>query len=581
MPNGKKLRNQTQVTNPVAHRQRKSPRSNKDKKRSNSRPALIGGSPAEGAESSRHARLDQLVAGGSVIQDIDVHITSWNVGNKQPPENLEGLVPHLGGGYGLIGIGLQEATYTVKEKRNIPKNALFADGNKHELFEFFGCVQKWLGSKYQPVSYKKLLEMKLMVFCHKAVAPHISQVACMDEATGLLHVVGNKGGLVVRMRVGQTTLAFVSCHLAAHEGDDYLDRRNSDCAEILEGIRLPESVGCQPDLSLVAQTDHVFWFGDLNYRLNLVQEGCTIVDPVCESMKGGKKMDKKTLATAQFGVVKRLVDEQEWKQLWSADQLSHSIKSDRVLRGFIEGTYDFAPTFKVQFEKPGMHYNPERTPSYCDRILWRSDPSLQGNVSQLSLGSSPQVSTSDHKPVWSTFHIKTHHFDPEEIYADRAECPDIVLTGVSGQDLRSCDVTGTSDPYMRYFIGGDNDCIMDTKKSGTIKDSLSPEWQDAMIPLIRCKIASKEVLATKSLIIGLFDYDIESKDDEMGFIQIPLREAIMESPGAIKFSEPVTLNGVAKGTLSGSIKIVWPDKGGKRFHREHQSNESCCKCVTM
>jgi len=524
---------------------------------------------------------------GAGIQDIDVHITTWNVGNKQPPEMLEGLVPHLGGGYGLIAIGLQEATYKEKEKRNIPKKAVFADGNEHELFEFFGCVQKWLGNKYQPVSYEKLLEMKLMVFCHKALAPHISDVCSMKEATGLLHVVGNKGGLVVRMKVGQTTLAFVSCHLAAHEGDNYLDRRNSDCAEILAGIRLPESVGCEPLLSIVPQTDHVFWLGDLNYRLNLVQEGCTIVDPVCESMKGGaKKMDKKTLATAQFGVVKRLIGEQEWKQLWSADQLSHSIKGDRVLRGFIEGTYDFAPTFKVQFEKPGMHYNPERTPSYCDRILWRSNPALQGNVSQQSLGSSPQVSTSDHKPVWSTFHIKAHHFDPAQInsdmmYADRAECPDIVLTDVSGHDLKKCDITGTSDPYMRYFIGGDSDIIMDTKKSSTIKDSLSPVWNDSMIPLIRCKVASKELLATKSLTIGLFDFDIESKDDEMGFIQIPLREAIMQSPGAIEFCEPVTLNGVATGTLSGSIKIVWPDKGGKRFHREHQSNESCCKCVTM
>ena len=133
--------NQTQEANPVARRER-SPRSKKDKKRSprssKPRPALIGGSPAEGAESSRNERLDQLAESGmepartgAGIQDIDVHITTWNVGNKQPPEMLEGLVPHLGGGYGLIAIGLQEATYKEKEKRNIPKKAVFADGSSH------------------------------------------------------------------------------------------------------------------------------------------------------------------------------------------------------------------------------------------------------------------------------------------------------------------------------------------------------------------------------------------------------------------------------------------------------------------
>ena len=44
------------------------------------------------------------------------------------------------------------------------------------------------------------------------------QQAC--ENTGIGHVVANKGGQLFRMRLGDTSLAFYSCHLNAHEVGD-------------------------------------------------------------------------------------------------------------------------------------------------------------------------------------------------------------------------------------------------------------------------------------------------------------------------------------------------------------------------
>ena len=71
---------------------------------------------------------------------------------------------------------------------------------------------------------------------------------------GLAHVVGNKGGLIVRCEdtsasIGSllaayrfqclgTSLAFISCHLAAHEGESHRKDRNDNCAEVLEGARV-------------------------------------------------------------------------------------------------------------------------------------------------------------------------------------------------------------------------------------------------------------------------------------------------------------------------------------------------------
>ena len=45
----------------------------------------------------------------------------------------------------------------------------------------------------------------------------ISEVQSAYSATGALNgTFGNKGGLVVKLDFGGTSMAFVSCHLAAH-----------------------------------------------------------------------------------------------------------------------------------------------------------------------------------------------------------------------------------------------------------------------------------------------------------------------------------------------------------------------------
>lgn len=61
---------------------------------------------------------------------------------------------------------------------------------------------------------------------HTAPSPQIRDVACGREATGALHVMGNKGGIATKLTVLNTQLCFISCHLAAHLPK--LSRRNQD-----------------------------------------------------------------------------------------------------------------------------------------------------------------------------------------------------------------------------------------------------------------------------------------------------------------------------------------------------------------
>ena len=46
----------------------------------------------------------------------------------------------------------------------------------------------------------------------------VNNVVISTEATGIAHVAGNKGGVGVRFEVADTSMLFVACHLAAHQG---------------------------------------------------------------------------------------------------------------------------------------------------------------------------------------------------------------------------------------------------------------------------------------------------------------------------------------------------------------------------
>ena len=76
-----------------------------------------------------------------------------------------------------------------------------------------------------------------------------------------------------------------------------------------------------------------------------------------------------------------------------------------VLTGFHSAPLNFEPTFKVARTK-GYEYNQKRTPSYCDRILWKSMPTRRKHIRQVSLRAVPSVSTSDHKPILACFEIQ-------------------------------------------------------------------------------------------------------------------------------------------------------------------------------
>ena len=68
---------------------------------------------------------------------------------------------------------------------------------------------------------------------------------------------------MAKFKVQDTSLCFISCHLAAHEGEKKATKRNNDIREILAGAR----VGPHKWMDAATQFDHCWFIGDLNYRV--------------------------------------------------------------------------------------------------------------------------------------------------------------------------------------------------------------------------------------------------------------------------------------------------------------------------
>lgn len=248
---------------------------------------------------------------------------------------------------------------------------------------------------------------------------------------GVMGMMGNKGGVSIRLQFYDSTICFVCSHLAAHR--ENVAGRNADYFNVLqkvsfdvgeeavrENIRNGSMSEWASGSASVGISDHdmIFWLGDLNYRID-------------ESLPTERVLDLS---------VKGAID-----QLRPLDQLNIERREGRVFQGFEEGSLNFVPTYKYQ---PGTDYyeqRPEkklRAPAWCDRILWLSQEPR--HVQQLTYNRSERPNCSDHKPVYSTLRatVKDVVFERREaIYRelqgllDRYENQSLPMVGLDRVEL--------------------------------------------------------------------------------------------------------------------------------------------------
>ncbi|XP_019738346.1 inositol polyphosphate 5-phosphatase K isoform X2 [Hippocampus comes] len=317
--------------------------------------------------------------------DFRVHIATWNVGSAVPPDDVSALFePNVAdGSVDMFVIGLQEVNSMINKRL---KDALFSD-QWSEL-----CMDTLSPFGYVLVASQRMQGVLLLVFSKFVHLPFLRGVQTQSTRTGLGGCWGNKGGVSVRMTVFGHPVCFLNCHLPAHMRN--LEQRMEDFESILQQQQFEGGAATG-----VLDHDVVFWFGDLNFRIE----------------------------DYDIHVVKCAIDSNKLPLLWERDQLNMAKSTESILEGFLEGPLKFPPTYKFDV---GTHtYDTsakKRKPAWTDRILWRlrrtgspvptHNAALQRGltswlggatkVTQHAYKSHMAFTISDHKPVSAMFSLQ-------------------------------------------------------------------------------------------------------------------------------------------------------------------------------
>lgn len=313
---------------------------------------------------------------------------SWKTAPKstntpQTPSSRQRIKEKLTGKLGVLG---RKAGTNGKEQPVAAPLSPASSADNINAKRFSGRIEKALGDQYVLIAKHHLMEIKLLVFVHQRIKDRVIRTKATAEATGLGHVVGNKGGVAVKVTIDDTTFCFVSSHLAAHEGAKFLKDRNEDVTDIMRNIEKTKMIG----LPAVHQFDHLIWLGDLNYRLDLDR-----FHPKAQGWDRTQKLD----------YVKTEISKGNYGRLCRLDELAHEMNASNVFGNFQEGKITFMPTFKTVRNTTSLEYQDLRIPSYCDRILWHSLPLHRNHLKLKEYQAVPEISTSDHKPVYALFNL--------------------------------------------------------------------------------------------------------------------------------------------------------------------------------
>uniref|UniRef100_A0A182MYE0 Rho-GAP domain-containing protein n=1 Tax=Anopheles dirus TaxID=7168 RepID=A0A182MYE0_9DIPT len=296
----------------------------------------------------------------TVYEPYHAYTATWNV-NGQTSETIElpEWLATTDSPPDIYAVGFQEIEWTPEK---ILMNETKID--RTWVDKVMSGLHK--GAVYTELVSVRLVGMMLTVAVKSTIHPKITDVRTSAVGTGTLKW-GNKGGVGVSFQLNEALFCFVNTHLAAHTQE--VERRNDDHDDIIRRMSFDNGIRMRS----IDEHHHIFWIGDLNYRLdgpNVSQEYVNRKD-------------------------------RDYNQLYQHDQLYVEKRKNRIFRDYKEGKIIFPPTYKYN---PGTDEwdssEKSRTPAWCDRILWKGQ-----RMELLRYNSVMQLRKSDHKPVYADFKV--------------------------------------------------------------------------------------------------------------------------------------------------------------------------------
>ncbi len=288
---------------------------------------------------------------------VSIFVGSWNVAQNIVYDSLDDFIPS--NKFDIYAVGLQECRVKDRSKWEV------------ELTRHINLNYRGNKAKNTHVLVKKcaLREINLFLFVKKDLVDKVTNIEAHTVACGIGNVVGNKGGAAISLSLFDSKLCFLTCHLAARS--ERLDNRRDDYRRICREMGMGVS-----NLDILSQFHHLFWFGDLNYRV------------------AGEFSDVQNLW-------KLCKHTGKWDKMRKLDQLNSEIAKGRVFQGFNEGTLTFGPTYR--FDKKSNEFSNKnfQNPSWTDRILERSLPGCM--LKRKRYYCARNVFGSDHRPVAAVY----------------------------------------------------------------------------------------------------------------------------------------------------------------------------------
>merc|ERR1712106_1014183 len=242
------------------------------------------------------------------------------------------------------------------------------------IVEWEVMLQRCLGRRYILLHAVRFGTLHLALFVRSQLQTYCSTVDWGVLSVRALSTIKTKGVAACTVQIFGAKFAFLTSHLTAGEGEKNLANRILNYRTIREKLRLRRSKAIEKKLGSdmpkkynfnIEEFDTVFWFGDLNFR----------IDP-----SNGQ------------------------------DQLAECMERGLCFEDFDEQKICFMPTYK--FNPNSRIYDTSRTlrqPSFTDRILSRCRGSTCRGVFYDSFN---ELTHSDHRPVSAIYQVQVKPTKP-------------------------------------------------------------------------------------------------------------------------------------------------------------------------
>lgn len=270
------------------------------------------------------------------IENLKIYCGTFNVNGKACDESLapwlclnndtiENLMNVSDKNIDIYAIGFQElvdlnTTNLLLNAGSVEREQAWTNAINNELLNEANFKPP---TKYLLVDKLKMFGLFMIVYVKQSLIEKntIHDLFKSSVATGLMDMLGNKGSVALSMKLHETRICFVCSHFASDT--EKLEKRNSDFRaskfrlkfqdeqQQLEGGPVPTGLDLEDH-------DFIFWFGDLNYRL----DNLPLVDTI------------KHIYGSNFD------------ELLKFDQLSLERVRHRVFENYQEGKIKFKPTYK-------------------------------------------------------------------------------------------------------------------------------------------------------------------------------------------------------------------------------------------